>query len=118
MLELSKQGYDVVYGKRVSRDGESWFKRLTAYSFYRILAFLVDVDIPTDTGDFRLISRKAADALLSMPEEARFIRGMVAWLATNKLVMNIKVCEVRRSDQIPNKKDDSLYFRCDSQLLN
>ncbi len=80
MVELWKQGYEVVYAKRKKRKGESAFKRFTAKAFYRILSSLTDTDIPTDTGDFRLIDRKVAQAFNSMGEHNRFIRGMVAWL--------------------------------------
>jgi dolichol-phosphate mannosyltransferase len=74
------EGADVVYGVRRSRAGETAFKRATAHGFYRLLARATDVDIPLDAGDFRLMSRRALDVLLAMPEQARFIRGMVAWI--------------------------------------
>jgi len=71
---------DVVYGVRKSRAGETTFKRATAHGFYRLLSRATEVDIPLDAGDFRLMSRRALNALLAMPEQARFIRGMVAWI--------------------------------------
>jgi dolichol-phosphate mannosyltransferase len=71
---------DVVYGVRKSRAGETAFKRATAHGFYRLLSRATEVDIPVDAGDFRLMSRRALDALLAMPEQARFMRGMVAWI--------------------------------------
>src|SRR4051794_10585539 len=71
---------DVVYGVRKSRAGETAFKRATAHGFYRLMSRATEVDIPLDAGDFRLMSRRALDALLAMPEQARFIRGMVAWI--------------------------------------
>ncbi len=81
MLDLMRrEEADVVYGVRSSRAGETRFKRATAHAFYRMLARATDVDIPLDAGDFRLMSRRALDVLLSMPEQARFIRGMVAWI--------------------------------------
>ncbi len=81
MLDVMRREHaDVVYGVRKSRKGETAFKRATAHGFYRLLARATDVDIPLDAGDFRLISRRALDVLLAMPEQARFIRGMVAWL--------------------------------------
>lgn len=80
MIELWTQGYEVVYAKRKKRKGESIFKRITAKAFYKLLSMLTDTDIPTDTGDFRLIDRKVADAFNAMGEHNRFIRGMVAWL--------------------------------------
>lgn len=81
MLEAMREsGADVVYGVRKSRKGETAFKRATAHGFYRLLSRATDVDIPLDAGDFRLMSRRALNALLAMPEQARFIRGMVAWI--------------------------------------
>jgi dolichol-phosphate mannosyltransferase len=81
MLETMRaEQADVVYGVRKSRRGDTAFKRATAHGFYRLLSRATDVDIPVDTGDFRLMSRRALDALLAMPEQARFIRGMVAWI--------------------------------------
>src|SRR5207302_458795 len=73
-------GADVVYGQRVERKGETLFKRLSAKMFYRLLAGLTEVRIPIDTGDFRLLNRKVADVLVAMPEQQRFIRGMVSWI--------------------------------------
>lgn len=79
MMFLMDRGYDVVYGKRKERQGETMFKRATAHMFYRFLNALSDVAIPQDTGDFRLVTRRTLDAVLAMPEQARFIRGMFAW---------------------------------------
>jgi glycosyltransferase involved in cell wall biosynthesis len=80
MMKLMDDGADVVYGQRVARRRESAFKRATAAAFYRLLDSLTDVRIPVDTGDFRLMSRRALDVFLSMPEQHRFIRGMVSWI--------------------------------------
>ncbi|HEY1706777.1 MAG TPA: glycosyltransferase family 2 protein [Rhizomicrobium sp.] len=80
MIAKWREGYDVVYGKRISRAGESAFKLATARWFYRLLNRLSDTVIPLDTGDFRLIDRQVADAMREMPEHDRFLRGMVAWL--------------------------------------
>ncbi|WP_288459843.1 glycosyltransferase family 2 protein, partial [uncultured Sphingomonas sp.] len=77
---LAAQGADVVYAVRRKRAGETLFKKATAAVFYRMLDRLTDTPIPLDTGDFRLMSRRALDALQSLPEQARFIRGMVAWV--------------------------------------
>jgi len=82
---LRESGADVVYGVRRSRAGETAFKRATAHGFYRLLSRATEVDIPLDAGDFRLMSRRALDALLAMPEQARFIRGMVAWIGFKQL---------------------------------
>src|SRR5207244_12201473 len=80
MQTMRSEHADVVYGVRKSRRGETAFKRATAHGFYRLLSRATEVEIPLDTGDFRLMSRRALDALLAMPEQARFIRGMVAWI--------------------------------------
>jgi dolichol-phosphate mannosyltransferase len=80
MREMDLAHADVVYGVRRSRGGETAFKRGTAKLFYRLLSRATDTEIPVDTGDFRLISRRALEVFLAMPEQARFIRGMVAWL--------------------------------------
>ena len=79
MMLMMDRGYDVVYGRRARREGETLFKKVTAWGFYRFLNALSDVDIPRDTGDFRLVSRRALDAVLAMPERTRFLRGMFAW---------------------------------------
>ncbi len=85
LAAMRERGADVVYGVRRSRSGETAFKRATAHGFYRLLSRATDVDIPLDAGDFRLMSRRALDALLAMPEQARFIRGMVAWIGFRQL---------------------------------
>jgi glycosyltransferase involved in cell wall biosynthesis len=80
MKVMRSEDADVVYGVRRSRSGETAFKRATAHGFYRLLSRATEVEIPLDAGDFRLMSRRALDALLAMREQARFIRGMVAWI--------------------------------------
>ncbi|MFM7877194.1 MAG: glycosyltransferase family 2 protein [Microcystis panniformis] len=80
MIESWQAGYHVVYAQRTKRKKESWFKRLTAYVFYRLLRQLADVDIPADTGDFCLMDRQVVDLLNSMPERNRYIRGLRAWI--------------------------------------
>ena len=80
MLARMDEGFDVVYGTRRSRVGETAFKLKTAHLFYRLLNRLVEIEIPFDTGDFRVMSRRVADILLAMPERHRFIRGMVSWV--------------------------------------
>ena len=77
---MAAEQADVVYAVRRKRAGETLFKKATAAAFYRLLDRVTDTAIPLDTGDFRLMSRRALDALLSLPEQARFIRGMVAWI--------------------------------------
>ncbi|MCR8659021.1 glycosyltransferase family 2 protein [Paenibacillus endoradicis] len=80
MIEKWKQGYEVVYGKRIKRKGETWFKKSTAKLFYRILRMMTNVEVPTDTGDFRLIDRKVCDVLKSLKEKNRFVRGLISWV--------------------------------------
>lgn len=80
MIEKWRQGYDVVYGVRTHREGETWFKRATAKVFYRLIHRITSVKIPLDTGDFRLMDRRVVNAVLTMPERHRFLRGMVPWV--------------------------------------
>lgn len=80
MYRMALTGFEVVYGKRRSRAGETVFKKATAAIFYRLLNYMCDIDIPADTGDFRLMSRKAVDAFKQLRERHRFVRGMVPWL--------------------------------------
>ncbi len=80
MMAKHKEGYEVVYGQRAKRKGESWFKKVTAKYFYRTLKSITNVEIPVDTGDFRLIDRKIVDLLKQMPEQNKFLRGQIAWL--------------------------------------
>ena len=80
LATMDREGADVVYGVRKARAGETRFKRASAAAFYRLLARATEVDMPVDAGDFRLMSRRSLDALLAMPEQSRFIRGMVAWI--------------------------------------
>ncbi len=87
MLKKWQEGYDVVYGTRTERPGESAFKLATARAFYRILNRLSDVPIPLDTGDFRLVSKVVADQLRAMPERDRFVRGMVSWVGFKQTPM-------------------------------
>lgn len=80
MVEKWKEGYDIVFARRVARQSESLFKRSTAWIFYRLMRFLTAVDLPPDVGDFRLVDRSAVDSFRNMPERDRFVRGMFAWM--------------------------------------
>ncbi len=80
MIDRWKAGYEVVYAVRSERKGESWFKRATAKLFYRVIYRITDVNIPVDTGDFRLMDERVADVLRQMREHNRFIRGMTSWV--------------------------------------
>jgi dolichol-phosphate mannosyltransferase len=80
MAEKWQEGYDVVYGVRAARKGESHLKRWTASAYYRLLSRIVKIDIPIDVGDFRLMSRRATDELKRLREKDRFVRGLVSWI--------------------------------------
>ncbi len=79
-----REGFDVVYAKRRTREGETWFKKVTAKTFYRLMRRLSTVDIPVDTGDFRLMSRRVVDDLTRLQERHRFVRGLVTWVGYNQ----------------------------------
>jgi len=112
MLEQWRQGYDVIYGRRRERVGESFFKRKSAHVFYGLLGRMSSVPIPIDTGDFRLMSRRVVDSLRQMPERDRFIRGMVSWVG-------FRQCEVlydrdaRRAGTSKYPLRKMIRFACD-----
>ncbi|MCH7629819.1 MULTISPECIES: glycosyltransferase family 2 protein [Novosphingobium] len=87
MIRLIEAGADVVYGQRVARAGETLFKKASAAAFYRLLEKLIDIRIPRDTGDFRLMTRPVVDALNAMPERFRFVRGMVGWVGFRQVAL-------------------------------
>lgn len=93
MIGKWREGYDVVYGIRTERPGESAFKLATARGFYRLLNRLSDTPIPLDTGDFRLMSRNVVDTLRAMPERDRFVRGMVSWVGFKQTALPYKRAE-------------------------
>jgi dolichol-phosphate mannosyltransferase len=93
ILELAKkwkEGYEVVYAVRAEREGESWFKLMTASLFYRLIYRITDVKIPLDTGDFRLIDRKVVDVMNQMREKHRFLRGMSSWIGFKQIGVEYK----------------------------
>ena len=85
MLARWREGYDVVYGVRTDREGETWFKLWTARVFYRLLRRLSETDMPVDSGDFRLLDRRVVDTVVAMPERDRFLRGMVSWVGFRQI---------------------------------
>ncbi|MEG1519404.1 MAG: glycosyltransferase, partial [Clostridia bacterium] len=87
MVAKWKEGYDIVYGKRKSRAGETFFKKFTAKVYYKIVASLSEFEIPKDSGDFRLIDRKVIDTLNNMPEHNRYLRGMNAFAGYNQFAV-------------------------------
>ncbi|MBN2557949.1 MAG: glycosyltransferase family 2 protein [Clostridia bacterium] len=80
LIEKYNEGYDVVYAVRAQRKGETVFKKLTAKAFYRFLRYMCNIDIPVDTGDFRLISRKVCNVMKTLTERNRYVRGLVSWV--------------------------------------
>lgn len=80
MMEKWKEGYEVVYGKRTKREGETFFKKFTAGLYYRLLRSMTNIEVPVDAGDFRLIDRKVCNTLMSLPERNRYVRGLVSWV--------------------------------------
>jgi polyisoprenyl-phosphate glycosyltransferase len=90
MMRRMDEGFDVVFGQREAREGETRFKRATAYLFYRTMTALGSLPIPHDTGDFRLMSRRVVDQLMAMPEQYRFIRGMVTWVGFRQCALPYK----------------------------
>ena len=84
MLKKWREGYQVVYAQRKKRKGETIFKKLSAFAFYRFFAKLTNIEIPPDTGDFRLMDRVVVDHLKSLPERSRFLRGLVCWVGFKK----------------------------------
>lgn len=85
MMAVMDEGHDVVYGQRRRREGETHFKRATSKLFYRMINRLIEVKIPNDTGDFRLMSRRVLDQVLAMPEKHRFVRGMISWVGYSQV---------------------------------
>lgn len=98
MLKLWEQGNEVIYGKRKTREGESKFKLLTAKLFYNTLNALSDVDIPKDTGDFRLVDRKVVDVVNALPEHNKFLRGLFSWVGFEQ-----KAFEYERKERFAGK---------------
>lgn len=80
LLDQWRAGYDVVYAQRLERSGEPWLKKFSAYAFYRIIGKLASIDIPADVGDYRLLSRRALQALHSVREQHRYMKGLFAWI--------------------------------------
>ena len=90
MIAKWREGYEVVYAIRSEREGETWFKEFTASLFYRMIYRITDVDIPRDTGDFRLLDRKVVDVMGQMRERHRFLRGMSVWVGFKQTGVDYK----------------------------
>ena len=103
-----KEGYEVVYAIRSEREGETWFKKITASMFYRLIYRITDVKIPLDTGDFRLLDRKVVDVLKTMRERHRILRGMAAWVGFKQVGVEYKT-------SIPLCRQDQVSLQADAQ---
>jgi dolichol-phosphate mannosyltransferase len=90
LLAKWREGYEVIYAVRSEREGETWFKEFTAKAFYRIIYRITDINIPMDTGDFRLMDRKVVEALRTMREKHRFMRGMSVWVGFKQTGVHYK----------------------------
>jgi dolichol-phosphate mannosyltransferase len=90
MIAKWKEGFEVIFAQRTEREGESWFKLFTASLFYRLIYRITDVDIPMDTGDFRLLDRKVVDVMMQMRERHRFLRGMSVWVGFKQTGVSYK----------------------------
>lgn len=105
MIEKWEEGYEVVYGKRKTREGESIFKLLTARMFYNTLNKLSEIEIPKDTGDFRLVDRKVIDVIASLPEHNKFLRGLFSWVGFSQYAYEYnRVNRVAGKTKYPFKK--------------
>jgi polyisoprenyl-phosphate glycosyltransferase len=88
LIKQWQNGYDNVYARRISREGESALKKTTSFLFYRVIRGMTHIDIPADTGDFRLLSRRAIDALKQLPERNRFMKGLYAWIGFSSIAVD------------------------------
>jgi polyisoprenyl-phosphate glycosyltransferase len=113
MIEKWKEGYDVVYGRRDERQGETAFKKATAFLFYRLLRSMTEVDIPTDVGDFRLIDRKVCDVMARIRERNRFVRGIISWIGFRQTAVSY-VREKRLAGETKYPLSKMLRFALDA----
>jgi dolichol-phosphate mannosyltransferase len=105
LIEKWKEGYEVVYATRSKREGETWFKLFTASAFYRLIQRITDINLPMDTGDFRLLDRKVVDVMGGMREKHRFLRGMSVWVGFRQIGVEYERAErVAGETKYPLKK--------------
>ena len=106
MIAKWREGYEVVYAVRSEREGETWFKLMTASLFYRLIYRITDVDIPMDTGDFRLLDRKVVAVMRQMRERHRFLRGMSVWVGFKQTGVQYKrAARFSGTDEISLQED-------------
>ena len=117
MLKLWEEGNQVIYGKRKTRKGESAFKLFTAKMFYKTLNSLSDIEIPKDTGDFRLVDREVVDVVNSLPEHNKFLRGLFSWIGFNQIPYEYERKErFAGSTKYPLKKMLKLFCRSSASV--
>ncbi len=116
LLAKWREGFEVVYAVRAEREGETWFKRLTASVFYRLIYRITDVKIPLDVGDFRLLDRQVVDTLKRMRERHRFPRGMSAWVGFRRPGSTKRAPHGRRH-QVPFPQDAAAGGQCRNRVL-
>lgn len=112
MIAKWKEGYEVVYGKRIKREGENLFKKASAKVYYRVLKLMTNVDIPVDVGDFRLIDRKVYNVLTSLPEKNRYVRGLISWIGYNQTCVEF-VRQERFAGESKYSLRKMIKFACD-----
>lgn len=113
MIKKWKEGYEVVYGKRLKRKGETIFKKISAYLFYRLLKYLTKYDIPVDTGDFRLIDRRVCNAMRNLCEKGRYVRGLISWVGFKQTFV-LYVREERISGETKYPLSKMIQFALDA----
>ena len=113
MIKKWKEGFDVVYGKRIQRKGETFFKKFTAYMFYRLLKYLTGDYLPVDSGDFRLIDHKVRDALTKFGEKSRYVRGLINWVGFKQTFVEY-VREERQAGKTKYPFNKMLHFAIDA----
>ena len=118
MLEKWREGYQVVYAQRNKRKGETLFKRFTAFCFYRLIGKLTSIDIPPDTGDFRLMDRCVVDQLKNLPERSRFLRGLVCWVGFKKIGVKYDRAEGSAQAQLLHGLHCNHRWLCASRLVD
>jgi polyisoprenyl-phosphate glycosyltransferase len=112
LIDKWREGFDVVYGRRVGRDGETFMKRATAAAFYRMLAKVSKIEIPNDVGDFRLMSRRVVDELKRLREKDRFVRGLVSWLGFKQTAVDYQR-EPRHAGETKYRYREMIQFAID-----
>lgn len=113
MIKKWKEGFDVVYGKRIERKGETLFKKFTAFAFYRLLKFLTREDLPVDSGDFRLIDKKVCNAIKELSEKSRYMRGLMSWIGFKQAFVTYKR-EERKAGKTKYPLRKMIHFAIDA----